>query len=125
MIGLGSDKNTINYRQESESHLFDIREKHGKGDDKLGPRELKLASNFLSSGRNRSKLATYKKIAWNILQSTKRRNLYVGLAVVTVMPAPAAPRKAIGNSGMLGSTWARRNNIFVPQGPESLILGHP
>ena len=48
----------MNYRQKSESHLFDIREKHGKGDDKLGPRELKLASNFLSSIKNKCKLAT-------------------------------------------------------------------
>ena len=51
-----------------------------------------------------------KKNKWNILLSTKGRNLYVGLAVVTVMPAPAAPRKAIGNSGMLGSTCARHHN---------------
>ena len=48
-------KNTINYQQESEGDLFDIREKHGKGDDKLGSWEFKLASNFLSSVRNKCK----------------------------------------------------------------------
>ena len=117
--------NIIINQRESKSHLFDIREKHGKGDDKLGPRELKLAGNFLSSVRNKCKLWTKctRKLGgacWSI-----RCNLYVGLAVVTVMPAPAAPRKAMGNSGMLGSTWAKRNNIFVPQDPESSILEHP
>ena len=48
-------------------------------------------------------------------------SLQVGLMVVTVSPAPAQPRKAMGNSGMLGRMKATTSPLCAP----SLLKADP
>lgn len=40
--------------------------------------------------------------------------LYVGFIVVIVTPTPLAPKKAIGNSGMFGTTMPITSPFFAP-----------